>query len=77
VQVTLGQDSDMITLRVADNGRGFRSQQLDQDSPKVGVGLTGMVERLEMVNGRMQIESSPGQGSVITALVPNSVVEGS
>ncbi|MAT98312.1 MAG: hypothetical protein CL608_14300 [Anaerolineaceae bacterium] len=75
VQVTLAQDSDMITLQVADNGCGFSPPELDEDAPKSGAGLPGMMERLEMVNGRMQIKSSPEQGSVVTAVVPYVVPE--
>ena len=75
VQVTLTQDSDMITLQVADNGCGFSPPELDEEVSMKGVGLVGMVERLEMVNGRLQIESSVEQGSVITAVVPYVQVE--
>ena len=70
VQVTLTKDSDMITLQVADNGCGFLPPELDEEIPLNGAGLVGMVERLEMVNGRMKIESSSEQGSVLTAVVP-------
>jgi signal transduction histidine kinase len=49
--------------------------ELDEDILLDGTGLAGMMERVEMVNGRMQIESSPEQGSVLTAVVPYVVVE--
>ena len=75
VQVTLAHDSDMIWLQVVDNGCGFSPPEMDEDAPKEGIGLTSMIERLEMVNGRIQIDSSPGQGSVITAFVPHVAAE--
>jgi signal transduction histidine kinase len=34
------------------------------------LGLLGMRERLEMVGGRLGIESVPGKGTTITALIP-------
>ncbi len=70
VQVTLAQDSDMITLQIEDNGRGFIVPDLDESVPAQGAGLVGMIERLEMVNGRLRIASTPGQGSRLTAVVP-------
>lgn len=70
IEVTLHQDSDMITLKIADNGRGFVPPNLDETIPAHGAGLVGMVERLEMVEGSLQIESTPGQGSCLTAVVP-------
>lgn len=70
VQVTLRQDVDEITLVVADNGHGFSVPDLEESLPAQGAGLLGMVERLEMVNGRLQINSSPEQGSRLTAVVP-------
>jgi signal transduction histidine kinase len=60
----------MIMLTVMDNGCGFTPPDLDENMPSQGMGLVGMVERLEMVNGRLLIESTPGRGSCITAIVP-------
>jgi len=34
------------------------------------LGLLGMRERLEMVGGRFEIASAPGQGTTITAEMP-------
>lgn len=69
-QVSLTQDSDMITLTIKDNGSGFSPPNLEETLPAQGAGLAGMVERLEMVHGRLHIESTPGQGSCLTAVVP-------
>ncbi|MBX3057030.1 MAG: GAF domain-containing protein [Anaerolineae bacterium] len=69
-QVSLTQDSDMITLTITDNGSGFTPPNFEEALPVQGAGLVGMVERLDMVNGRLHIESTPGQGSRLTAVVP-------
>jgi signal transduction histidine kinase len=34
------------------------------------LGLIGMRERLEMVGGKLVVESSPGKGTMIQALIP-------
>jgi signal transduction histidine kinase len=70
VQMTLSQNADEIALVVADNGQGFSVPDLEDALPARGAGLLGMVERLEMVDGRLQIDSTPEQGSRLTAVVP-------
>jgi signal transduction histidine kinase len=70
IAVTLNLESDVITLTVEDNGGGFSPPDIEESLPAQGAGLAGMIERLEMVNGRLRIESIPGQGSRLTAVVP-------
>ncbi|MBE2198908.1 MAG: GAF domain-containing protein [Anaerolinea sp.] len=70
VAVRLSLDSDMITLVIEDNGEGFSPPDFEESLPAQGAGLVGMIERLEMVNGRLHIASIPGQGSQLTAVVP-------
>ncbi|MBP2018913.1 signal transduction histidine kinase [Symbiobacterium terraclitae] len=54
-----------VQLVIEDDGRGF-----DPSAPRVGVGLTGIAERLALVNGRMTIESSPSGGTALFVSVP-------
>lgn len=70
IEVALSIDSDTIKLQVTDNGSGFTPPDLEVSMPPDGAGLVGMIERLEMVNGRLHIDSTPGQGSQLTAVVP-------
>lgn len=70
IHVDLSLDSDRITLKVTDNGVGFVPPNLEFSLPSEGSGLVGMAERLEMVNGRLMINSSPGAGSELRAVVP-------
>jgi signal transduction histidine kinase len=72
VEVTLTPDLDMIALVITDNGRGFSPPQLEENLFTQGIGLAGMVERLEVVDGHVEIESTPGKGSRLTAVVPNT-----
>jgi len=48
-----------------DNGVGFTI-----DSAKEGIGLTNMKRRAELVNGKLEIESSPGNECKITVDIP-------
>ncbi|MFO7681538.1 MAG: GAF domain-containing protein [Chloroflexota bacterium] len=70
ITVTLNLESDMITLVVEDNGEGFLPPDFEESLPAQGAGLVGMIERLELVSGRLHIESIPGHGSRLTAVVP-------
>jgi signal transduction histidine kinase len=57
-----------LLLAVRDDGVGF-----DPAGPKRGrsLGLAGMRERLQVVNGTLDIESAPGQVTSIVAWVPD------
>ena len=70
VRVALTHDVDKVTLVIHDNGRGFIPPDLDEVIPANGAGLVGMMERLEMVDGRLTVESTPGKGSQLTAVLP-------
>jgi signal transduction histidine kinase len=52
-------------LEIADDGRGFAG-----DSPTSGFGLVGMRERIELAGGTLDVASSPGSGTRITARLP-------
>ena len=68
VSVVLAQTSRSVAAIVDDNGR-----VLDQDSTHAGVlGLVGMRERVEVVEGRLRIESAEGAGTTIAAEDPLS-----
>jgi signal transduction histidine kinase len=71
--VRLAKGATEITLEVSDTGHGMRgSEGQDGCEPaprRLGVGITGMRERLRQLGGRLEIESGPG-GTVIRARVP-------
>ncbi len=59
-----------LHVRIEDNGRGFdprRSRSADRSG---GFGLLGMQERVELVGGRWEVQSTPGVGTVVTAVLP-------
>ena len=70
VDVTIENRADGILLRIKDDGRSFKVDQVLNSRSNKRLGLLGMRERLEMVGGRLTIESSPGAGTTIQALVP-------
>jgi two-component system sensor histidine kinase UhpB len=69
VELRIRQDGEQVEVRVEDNGRGFRLEEvLDEDTG--GLGLFGMQERAAYVGGRVEIESEPGAGTRVRAAVP-------
>jgi two-component system, NarL family, sensor histidine kinase LiaS len=66
VQMTLACGPEQVRLSVMDNGRGFDVQQLNG----AGVGLHSMRERMEALGGTIEVESTPGEGTRLTARCP-------
>jgi two-component system NarL family sensor kinase len=59
---------DSLTLRIADDGAGFDTEQTFS-SPS-GLGLSMIRERAESIGGDAQILSTPGKGTAVTITVP-------
>ena len=51
---------------IEDDGHGFDLRDVREE----GIGLVGMRERLALLDGRLEIESSKGAGTTIVAEVP-------
>jgi signal transduction histidine kinase len=68
VTVLVWTDADKLHLQIDDRGRGFNPEAVLK-TPRSG-GLIGMQERIMLLGGRMNIESSPGSGTTITAELP-------
>ena len=60
-QVSLHCVQKQLVMTIVDNGQGFT---VDAERGK-SVGLLSMQERIEAVNGHMNVESSPGNGATI------------
>lgn len=56
--------AETLSIKVADDGRGMAPGW----SP--GLGLTGMSERVRGLGGRFEVESAPGGGTMVFALIP-------
>ena len=66
--VSLAEEGGMLRLEIRDNGAGFEPGS--QASRSGGVGLMGMRERAEHLNGSLEVKSSPGNGTLISVSVP-------
>ncbi|HWG26914.1 sensor histidine kinase [Actinospica sp.] len=64
--MTLTYMHDQVSLDVLDDGKGFDARQVNGD----GYGLAAMRQRLRQVGGGLEIESTPGDGTTVSASVP-------
>jgi signal transduction histidine kinase len=67
VDVLLNRRNGIVVLMVEDNGIGFNP---NQPVDEARLGLFGMRERVEMLSGKLIVESAPGKGTVILVEVP-------
>jgi signal transduction histidine kinase len=68
--VTLSYMEDIIVLDVQDDGKGFVPGSANGGDKKSGFGLHGMRERVEALQGSLQVESTPGEGTTISLVLP-------
>ncbi len=66
VRVALSAEGDALSLEIRDDGRGFDASKPARSS----LGLYGMRERVELLDGRYDMTSAPGQGTVVRILLP-------
>jgi signal transduction histidine kinase len=82
--LTLAYREHEVALDVRDNGKGFEPAQLrgdtgsgpaDGSGPDGGFGLIAMRQRIEDLEGTLQVQSEPGAGTTISARVPETAAQ--
>lgn len=66
IAISVAWTPSRLTLRIADDGSGFDPLA----SPSTGLGMLTMRERVELVGGRLTVETAQGQGTLIEAALP-------
>src|SRR5688572_10426804 len=69
VRVSLRMEGETIALSVSDDGIGFNTT----GTMREGLGLLGMRERVQALDGDLNISSVPGKGTVIRVQIPLGV----
>jgi len=69
VEMSLKMVDGSLELSVADDGAGFAVEEAQQ-RPSASIGLFGMVERIALVGGSIEIDSNPDSGTRVRASVP-------
>jgi signal transduction histidine kinase len=64
IWVEVYREDDEVVLKVEDDGCGFDMKRMRQ-----GLGLQGMRERSDLLSGQLDINSTPGEGTLIRLVV--------
>jgi PAS domain S-box-containing protein len=71
IAVQLSHSNSILSIIIDDNGKGFDVTQVEaKRNSESGMGLLFMKERIQYINGRVFINSIPGEGTRITFNIP-------
>ena len=71
--VIITKDEETVVLRVQDDGKGFEHGVTAGGKPAYGFGLSGIIERVRMMDGMYKIASVPGGGTTVAVRIPVSI----
>ena len=60
INIKIKQQGKKITLLISDNGKGF-----DPATKRKGIGFNNIINRADVFNGKVDIESAPGKGCTV------------
>ncbi len=71
IDMTMVISDEQMTIQIVDDGIGFDMEELKEKMAKGDhFGIIGMRERVEMLEGRFEMNSAPGQGTEINLNIP-------
>jgi signal transduction histidine kinase len=70
VTVRVHKARAFVRMEIHDNGKSFDVKRRLAARTILRLGLLGMRERVEMVGGRFDVQSTPGRGTTVRAQVP-------
>lgn len=70
ISVLVHRNEDSLRVMVEDDGTGFKPEQIMNDSPESVLGILGMKERVDLIDGTLNLESAPGEGTRVQVNVP-------
>jgi two-component system sensor histidine kinase DegS len=76
VLIKLGIEPKALSLRVADDGKGFQWEEVTEKFLRGDThGLQGMKERISLLGGTFKVITAKGKGCVVSANIPFSRME--
>ena len=71
VEATLHFEPSLVTLTISDDGLGFSPPSTLEELVLTGkLGLVGLKERVSLLAGAIDLQSSPGQGTSVSVQIP-------
>ena len=71
-KVSIEYSTTRLNLSIIDNGVGFNVEEVNEvgSTTTGGFGLMNIRERIELLDGKLQINSSPGEGTRLNLYIP-------
>src|SRR6266404_6286393 len=73
VWIRAGRENALLCCSIRDDGAGFDIRQVQKTPQRKGLGLIAMQERVTAIGGTLQIDSGPGQGTILSIRIPLEV----
>jgi signal transduction histidine kinase len=71
INVSLSRENNSIRIHVRDDGMGFDTSKLNiHNGSTCGFGLFSIRERLDLLGGRLELQSEAGHGTAISIIAP-------
>lgn len=67
-EVAISKKNGILNVTVSDDGDGFEADKMVISSEHIG--LTGMKERIKLLNGSLKVDSEPRKGTTINIEIP-------
>jgi len=68
IEIKSFMENDMLFIRISENGIGFDYDEARKNN--TGMGLNSIHKRMEMINGKLILNSAVGQGTSISLEIP-------
>ena len=75
INVDIENSKNCYLIRVHDNGKGFDFDSISNNNKPSGYGIFSIQERLDSLNGKLNISSKYDSGTIATVLVPQNSSE--
>ena len=78
IEINIFYNEKYINISVKDDGKGFDTElkQNIKNDNYTGYGLSFMKERVNLLSGKINIESNINKGTIVTVKVPITISEG-
>jgi signal transduction histidine kinase len=70
LEISITKLKDVVRMEICDDGNGFKMEKPVQSRSCQKLGLLGMRERVEMIDGQFFVMSEPGKGTTVRVDVP-------
>ncbi len=69
-RLEVSKDRDVVYLEAQDNGKGIEPAAQRGQRPGKGIGMSIIEDRVKLLGGRLEIDSRPGKGTLVTISLP-------